>query len=614
MRIRQRLGQRWLIGATAAVLLLTSCGQTTAPPPSATGKPVKGGTAIMAGYVGEGPSYLFPLYSASYWDVGFVPWFSYLMWRPLYVWGKNGQTVFNDSRSLAYPPVFSTNSSGDTVATITLKHWDWAGGRPVTTRDVQFWMNLLEQEKNNWAAYVPGKFPDNVKSVQYPSATKFIVTFNAAYSHLWLLGNQLTQITPIPQFAWDKTSASSRVGNYDMTPAGARAVYNYLNGQAKTTSTYATNPLWQVVDSAWQISSYDPTTNYVAFRPNPNYSGPTKPKLSHLVIEPFTKDSAEFNALESGTLSYGYVPLTDVSAIPGLKAKGYKIAYWPQASWGGILISYAPKNPATPILKQLYVRAAMTHLLDMKAILKDFEHNLGSYAAGPVPNPGGHAPGTTAYERTDPYPYSVSAAKQLLSSHGWKVVPNGTTTCQHPGTGPGECGAGITQGQPLTLNLLSNTETTLNAQLTDYIKSNFSLAGITINLHLATIGNMTSIQGTCISPATTCSWNLNLDLEFWPLGWPGWLATGGEMFGCGAGGNPGEYCNPTETRLVNLTHTSSSASAMDNYQNYFAKQQPDIFLPMPVFRISAIKDNLQGVTPQDPYLGLYPEDWYYTKK
>ena len=35
--------------------------------------------------------------------------------------------------------------------------------------------------------------------------------------------------------------------------------------------------------------------------------------------------------------------------------------------------------------------------------------------------------------RTNPYPFSVPAAKRILEAHGWKVGPNGTTTCAPPG-------------------------------------------------------------------------------------------------------------------------------------------------------------------------------------
>ena len=49
-----------------------------------------------------------------------------------------------------------------------------------------------------------------------------------------------------------------------------------------------------------------------------------------------------------------------------------------------------------------------------------------------------------------PFPYSPAKAVALLTAHGWKVVPNGTTTCAKPGTGAGECGAGIPAGTPIS--------------------------------------------------------------------------------------------------------------------------------------------------------------------
>jgi peptide/nickel transport system substrate-binding protein len=35
-------------------------------------------------------------------------------------------------------------------------------------------------------------------------------------------------------------------------------------------------------------------------------------------------------------------------------------------------------------------------------------------------------------------------------------VPNGTDTCAKPGTGPGQCGAGIPAGTKLAFNLIYN--------------------------------------------------------------------------------------------------------------------------------------------------------------
>ncbi len=603
--------RRPLTGLAVLGIVLAGCGGAVARPGPARPQAASGGVVRFAGYVGEGPSFLFPMFTGSYWDVGYVPWFTYLMWPPLYIWGKSGKPVFDAQDSLAQPPVWST-SGGDTVATITLKPWRWSDGQPITTRDVTFWINLLKAEKTNWPAYVPGHFPDNMKALKVLSPRTFRITFNATYSHTWLLGNQLTQITPMPQHAWDKTSTGGAIGNYDQTPSGAKKVYQYLMVQTKSVATYATNPLWKVVSGAWVIKAFQPTTSYVAFKPNARYSGSPKPKLKEFVEVPFTSDSAEFNALESGQLDYGYVPLNDLSTIPSLKAKGYKIINWSQDTWGGIVISYAPKDPQTPILKQLYVRQAMTHLINMSTITKDIEHGLGYYAAGPVPDPGYNNPLVTAYERDDPYPFSVSAAKELLRSHGWKVVPNGTSICERAGTGPAECGAGVRKGAALQFTLLAQTSSTLNSEMVQLIRSSFSLAGINLTLKLVSSGEEVSLEGSCIQ-AKSCVWQLNYSLEFWPWGWPGWYPTGGAPFGCNSSGNYSDLCDPHLQALIQATHTTTNFGPFAAYENYMAKQQYEIFFPMPVFRVSAVKKSLDGVAPQDPYLNLHPNYWYYAK-
>jgi ABC-type oligopeptide transport system substrate-binding subunit len=121
------------------------------------------------------------------------------------------------------------------------------------------------------------------------------------------MGNQLSQLMPIPQHAWDKKSSSGPVGNWDQTTAGATAVYNFLIGESKKTSSYASNPLWQVVDGPWKLSQYR-TDGYSKFVPNSNYSGAVKPKLGAFVEQPFTTQQAELNVLRTGRIDYGYIP------------------------------------------------------------------------------------------------------------------------------------------------------------------------------------------------------------------------------------------------------------------------------------------------------------------
>jgi peptide/nickel transport system substrate-binding protein len=136
----------------------------------------------------------------------------------------------------------------------------------------------------------------------------------------------LNLIPLLPQHAWDKTSVSGPVGNCDETTAGARAVQEFLQRPGSDMSTFATNPLWKVVDGPWTLSQFQ-SNGYYTYVPNKHYSGPDKPKLSKVVLQPFTTDTAELNTLRSGgSLDVGNIPLNDIKQVGILKADGYSTA------------------------------------------------------------------------------------------------------------------------------------------------------------------------------------------------------------------------------------------------------------------------------------------------
>jgi peptide/nickel transport system substrate-binding protein len=88
-----------------------------------------------------------------------------------------------------------------------------------------------------------------------------------------------------------------------------------VTAQSKIASTYATSPLWSVVDGPWKLSSFN-TNGNVTVVPNKDYSGSPKPKLSAVKFVPFTADSAEYTALKTGELDVGYVPTQDLAQKP----------------------------------------------------------------------------------------------------------------------------------------------------------------------------------------------------------------------------------------------------------------------------------------------------------
>ena len=66
-------------------------------------------------------------------------------------------------------------------------------------------------------------------------------------------------------------------------------------------------------------------------------------------------------------------------------------------------------------------------------------------------------------------------------------------------------------------------------------------------------------------------------------------------------------------KLINATLTSNNPQAMYTWQNYLAPQLPVMCQPNGVYALTEINNNLKGVTPQSPTLGINPENWYFVK-
>ena len=126
---------------------------------------------------GRNPDFIFPIVDGAHYSVANIEQFQRLMWRPLYLYGKAGKPVLNQPASLAQAPVYT---KGNTRVTITLKPYKWSDGNPVTARDFTFLLNLLKANKKNWAAYLPGDIPDNVKRVIVSSPAPFTLVLDRA--------------------------------------------------------------------------------------------------------------------------------------------------------------------------------------------------------------------------------------------------------------------------------------------------------------------------------------------------------------------------------------------------------------------------------------------------
>ncbi len=603
------------LALTAAALALTTLvaacggggGGTIGGGSAVKGQKIKGGTVTIA-EVGASPNFIFPMVPATN-SNGYNGDLTLGLWPPLVYSGDGANSVPNPQESLYSSLTYSDN---DKVITIVLKPWKWSDGAPITARDFTFAYDLLKANYNDWFDYVQGLFPVDVAKVLTPNIHTVVIDLTRSYNPEFYTDNVLATIPLIPQHAWDKTSASGKVGNYDQTTAGAKSVWNFLQAQGSQMSTFATNPLWQVVDGPWKLAAFQ-SNGYYAWVPNKNYSGPDKPVLNKAIWAPYTTDTAEMDTLRSNTsLSIGDVPLNDIRQVPALKAEGYSVAQVPSPGVAEILPNfYAPV--AGLLLRQLYIRQAMEYLINRKQIVQKAFAGYADPGNGPVPTIYGQQWDSPLEKAGGPYQYDPAKAIALLKAHGWKVVPGGTDTCVSPGTAAGECGAGITANEPLTFQLLFASGTESFDEQNAAFQSSESLGGVKITLKSEPFNTLVSTTGTCNAqshPAATCN-----DWQLEQYGYNEYLMdpSGAGEFNTDANGNYGGYSTPEMDNLIEATEYGSSDSAFFAYEDYAAKQLPLLWLPN-ASTVFVYKNNLAGVTPLNPFSGLLnPEVWYYTK-
>ncbi|HET9092310.1 MAG TPA: ABC transporter substrate-binding protein [Acidimicrobiales bacterium] len=593
---------------SAAGLVLTACAGGTTPTAAPGGnKPVQGGTASFAYETGADFSWIFPLEN----EANFEPqdfWVENEMWRPLFYPGGPGKTGIDYGLSIANPPVYSDHNS---TVTVTLKKgYKWSDGQPVTTSDVQFYFQLEAAGAKNGklAEYVPGEMPDDVKSISYNGPYSFTIHMNRSYNPVWFTGNQLMWIYAFPKQTWDRTCASCPVGSAASTPAGANKVYDFLYGQSQKVSTYATNPIWKTVDGPWVLTSFDPTTYRTVLTANSKYTGPDKPHLHTLELYSFSSDTAELDAIRAGTIDFGWLPFSDVAALKSYENLGYTFKPWFAYYNDAVEFGYTSKTWG-PLVRQLYVRQALQHLVDQPLYIKTALHGYGVQDYGVAPDV--NSPYTAPALRKDPYPYSVSAAKQLLGSHGWTAGSNGVDVCSRPGTGSNECGAGITKGQPLSIELMYSTGVPSFLAEVEAFATAAKQAGVGINLNGQTTNTMFSIAGVC--PPGPCNWGIAAYSGFmWNYGQTSLVPSGGGEFGKGNYWGGG-YSSATADNLIEQAHTGSGIQALYNAETYLTKQVASLWFPVPAQYLLLVKNNLKGWDPLNPYNFPMPSRWYYVK-
>jgi peptide/nickel transport system substrate-binding protein len=620
-------GRRAVVAGLAVAgltLLAAACGPASAGSSAgAVGTtPVSGGTASYAEEPGFPINYIFPFTDSLYINVVNTDEFQYLMYRPLYWFGKGTQPYLNESLSVAYPPTYK----GQTV-TIKLKNYKWSNGKPVTAQNVMFWINMQLEDSSDWGAQVGGDFPFNVSDIRVVNSTELQMNMDKPFSPDWFTYNELSQITPMPEY-WDRTSSGP--SDCSTNPAACTAVYNYLNSKAVpgTLPTWGSSPLWSIVDGPWRVQSAT-NNGEVTMVLNPRYSGSLPAHHITKFIElPFISEQAEFNVLQDPgrqPVDVGYLPTVDAPVPPPGAQSGGNPATLPNYKLTAIYpwaLSYFPYNyndpVAGPIFSQQYFREAFQSLVDQEGVIDGPLHGYGKATIGPVAD----YPITGFLSKKleaagDPWELNLARAKALLSQHGWSVITNGSGVdkCTSPGSGPGDCGPGVKPNQQLSFNFMFASGVDWMYSAAKELVSNASLIGIKINAVATPPNTIIGAAFCAVGPGVpSCpSWQL-AQWGAWTYS-PDYLPTGEELFESNSVADAGKFKSAEDNLLIQSTLQARTPAAFDRamyvWQDWLAKDLPVVYEPNAATLVENV-DNL-NIGPQSTTLTINPEDWYYLK-
>jgi peptide/nickel transport system substrate-binding protein len=605
-----------LVGtSTSSASAVTTRGAITVP--GAVGSiPAAGTPSGTAGSItyalapGSVPNWILPIPTAAANSVINIYNFESQMWPPMYYTPNGSTPTVDSSLSVANAPAWS---NGDKTMRITVKPWKWSNGQTVTSKDVLFTFDLIKAaikaSPSNWASYTPGYFPATISGMSTPNPSTIVVHMTKPANPAWMEEDMLASVPILPSAVWSKDSANGPILNFT-NPANAAKIYAFLSTQSGSLSTYASNKLWQTVYGPYRLRSYNDVTGGFTMVPNASYSGPHASPMSNYVGVPFTSGTAEWNAIKSGAVDFGYVPEGDVPQIPALNGLGYN--YFGLPDFGDSFVDYNFKDTTghfSNVVAQLYFRQAMQHLEDQAGQIKAFFGGDADPAYGPIPAYP-RSPFLPSNAATNPYPFSVQDAISLLKAHGWNVTPNGTDTCAKPGTGSGECGAGIPAGTKLSFNLIYNTSTPVPQQVQD-LASNAEQAGIKLNLSGSNFNFMIFNYNDAAAPANENRWAMEDFGGETNSAYPtqfGFLNTGGP-------GQLGDYSNPRADTLINQSVSGRNRAAVTKEASFFTTQLPVLWQPVPDY-VWAWKSNISATTPTAiENLTQYddtPQFWYLT--
>jgi peptide/nickel transport system substrate-binding protein len=425
-----------------------------------------------------------------------------------------------------------TVADHDTRFLVRIRPWRWSDGRPVTAADVVYSFQLIRADGLRYLNFGMGGMPGIVARMTVLGPHRFVVVVRHRVNPLWFELNGLSQLKPLPRFAWKGYSAA------------------YL-------TAHQIDPrLVRVVDGPYRLERFVMGREVVLVR-NPRFSGPPAP-LGRLIYKMYTSSEGAFWALRSGHLDVGNIPHALYRARRLLRR--LRSCY----TNGGFGINYIPfnfRNPRVAFLRNVRIRRALQYALNQRLIIDVAYNGFGVPGFNPVPGspPTYLSPEMRHLERHPGLMYRPAHARALLRQAGWR---------RRPGEGWVRRNA---EGQPLAFTLLFFSGSRTIEVAVDIMKEQWRAIGVNVHLRELPFNLVLAKLDDPHDPwqAAYIAWNYE----------PDYYPTGEGLFNTGGGENYGDYSNPRLDQLIHETNVKPGRRWLYAYERFAARHLPVLFTP-----------------------------------
>ena len=455
-----------------------------------------------------------------------------------------------------HPPTFEPELAQDwqwsedgKILTIRLRtDVRWSDGEPVTAADVVgTWQAQIHPE----VAWGLADSKENIVSLEAIDTHTLQVTYRQ---------RSVTQLADLnegvilPMKAWSRLPLDQWRGNADW----------FLENL--------------VTNGPFGLDSWDRQQEFVLLR-NPSFHVTSRPLLDSVVFRVVPQKVNQVGHLLSGDVDFvNHIPAADAQRVAE-SADHRIVEYWPRQ------YNFIAWNLTRPPFDQAATRRALTQAIDRQALVEALWFGHARVASSPIIS------SVWAHNQDlQPWPYDTDEARQLLAAQGWRDTD-----------ADGLLDRG---GEPLTFELVTNSESAVRVDAAVMIQEQLRRAGVQVSVQRLEFNTVSERLQTGDFDAVLAAWTIDTSLD---------LDYAFHSDSIDGGYNFGGFVDPEVDRLLDQARDQTDAAEkgeiLRQVQVLLHDQQPYTFLWEPQ-RLTGLARDVREAQPNalDPFFDL--QSWW----